>query len=191
MVVSNYASSIGQKIGKVFESAIKQYLELRIKERGGTIKSERIVNGNNIEYNVDLVVRNSKNEIVIIIETKFIRYTKHNRDKGSWISSTHQNLRRSNPTITGCFSILGGNWSKPSLDMIQKSGVQIAVVEFDHIANVYEKYGVNIRWREKEDKLKKKAYEDELNLTNADKMKIGKEVIGGIRPILDRIISSV
>ena len=75
--------------------------------------------------------------------------------------------------------------------MIQKSGVQIAVVEFDHIANVYEKYGVNIRWGEKEDKLKKKAYEDELNLTNADKVKIGKEVIGGIRSILDRIISSV
>lgn len=138
-----------------------------------------------------MVIRNSENEIVIIIETKFIRYKKHNRDKGSWIVNTHQNLRRSNPTITGCFALLGGNWSKPSLNMIQESGVKVAVVEFEHIASVYDKYGVNIRWGEKDEHLKKKAYENEMVLTDVNKEKIGKEMIVGILPILNKIIDGV
>ena len=59
-------------------------LEPQIKKQNGTLKSEKIVNGNNIEYDIDLVIRNFKEEIISIIETKFIRYKKHNRDKGSW-----------------------------------------------------------------------------------------------------------
>lgn len=33
MTISNYASSLGQKIGNVFENAIKQYLEPQIKNK--------------------------------------------------------------------------------------------------------------------------------------------------------------
>ncbi len=163
-------------------------LEPQIKKQNGTLKSEKIVNGNNIEYDIDLVIRNFKEEIISIIETKFIRYKKHNRDKGSWISSTHNNLRHSHPTITGCFAVLGGNWSKPSLEMIQNSGVQTVLVESEHIADVYSKYGVNIRWGEKDDYIKKKAYEDEMNLTDMDRKNIGDEMIEDILPALDNIV---
>ena len=187
MVVSNYASSLGQKIGKVFQSAVHQYLEPQIQQLGGTIQSEKIPNGDNFSYDIDLVVRDSNNRIVVLIETKFVRYKKHNRDKGSWIINTHQKLRRTHDTIEGCYAIMLGNWSKPSLEMIKKSGIGMALVEFEHLSKVYQKYGVNIQWGEKDEDLKRNAYYDEMNLSMDDRQKIGTELIEDILPTLDEI----
>lgn len=37
------------------------------------------------EYKIDAVIANHAMQPIILFESKYLRYTKHNRDKGSWI----------------------------------------------------------------------------------------------------------
>lgn len=188
--LSNVASSVGQKVGRIFENAIFRYLQPRVVECGGSVRTEELVNGDDSKYRVDQAIRNSKGELVALIETKFIRYKKHNRDKGSWIVSTHKNLRRSHPTIKSCFALLSGRWSTPSLEFMSKSGVVVSVVDFETIADVFERHGVVIRWEERGDEqLQLQAHRALTNITDAEKEQIGDEMISGILPDLDKILA--
>lgn len=191
MTMSNYASSLGQKIGRTLENAVFRYLEPHINAASYSIRSESIENGDSVSYDIDLVVRNTDGDIISIMETKFIRYKKHNRDKGSWIANTHSTLRQHYPTIIGCYAFLGGNWSRPSLEMMNKKQVRTILIPFDHIADVYETHGVNIRWGEKEDDLKMVAYNAENRLTNAQRSDIGDEIRAHIQTELDGVLDSI
>ena len=190
MTISNYASSLGQKIGRTFENAVFRYLEPGISGIGYGIRSEKIINGDGDQYNIDLVLRNRDGNIVSLMETKFIRYTKHNRDKGSWIANTHNTLRDHYTTIDNCYAILGGNWSAPSVDMMRRKHVNVIRIPFEHIANVYLDYGVNIRWEERDDIAKEAAFNAENRLTNTQRQIIGDKVISNILIDLNQIINN-
>lgn len=40
-------------------------------------------------YNIDSVIANELMQPLILFECKYIRYKKHNRDKGSWLCTSH------------------------------------------------------------------------------------------------------
>lgn len=180
-MTSNYASALGEKIGNVFENAITDLLRYKIEEKHATMSPERLADDNGIPYKIDQVVRDSNNNVQMLMEFKFIRYTKHNRDKASWIEGTHGKLRITHPTIKLCIAVLGGNWSNPSLKMLRSGNIQVVRIPFDVFVRVYKKYGVNIDWGEQDDNMKKDAYDAEQKLTTEEKIKIGNEIIHDVK----------
>ena len=110
---TNAAAAFGEEIGKLFEDAIVKGLSDDVKARGCTIKPRKMKNGTGNVYQIDAVIFDKDSNPLIIIDPKYIRYAKHNRDKGSWLCVAHYNLRKTFPTIRKSISSLAGRWSKP------------------------------------------------------------------------------
>ena len=106
MTISNPASALGEKVGHVFEAAVRRNMLPTIRELGFDARPEKMVNGSNNRYSIDLVVRDKLGKPVILFETKYIRYKKRNRDKASWLCTAHYNLKKSHPSIRKLTAVL-------------------------------------------------------------------------------------
>ena len=148
--VSNAASALGQGVGKLFEGAIRGGLEDVATERGHSIRPARLRNGTGNVYQIDAVVFDAADNPVIIIDPKYIRYTKHNRDKGSWLCVAHYNLRKTFPTIRKSIAVLSGRWSEPSKELIRSFGVATLEAPFAYMVSVLREYGVDFAWAERD-----------------------------------------
>jgi len=102
------------------------------------------------EYQIDAVIANPRMQPLVLIESKYIRYKKHNRDKGSWVCTAHYSLRRTFPTIRKSIAIVAGNWSAPSKALMESFDVTLFEVSFQKIAATLAEYGADILWEEKD-----------------------------------------
>lgn len=168
--VTNYGSAIGEAIGSTIERGVNALLK-PLAEENGYIYVTYIENTKTRQpgklllkdhfgnaFNIDSVIVNNRMQPIVLIESKYIRYTKHNRDKGSWICNTHYNLRRSYPTVRKSIAVLAGNWSGPSLNMMRSYDVTIFEVGFRAIVATLHEYGIDITWKEKERNVAKDAW---------------------------------
>ena len=177
----NTAAALGQDVGNIFESAVLEGLRQEIEVRGHTVRPETLENGTGNSYQIDVVVFNSNNEPVIIIDPKYIRYTKHNRDKGSWLCVAHYNLRKTFPSIRKSIAVLGGRWSGTSRALIRSFGVEVQEVGFAHMVHVLGQHGVEFDWPERDGGVTaRRGLETLRGLGDEGKSQIGAELIAGV-----------
>ena len=158
-MVSNAASALGEAVGKLIETAIVEGLREEVESRNHTIRPARLTNGSGNTYQIDAVVFDAEENPIIIIDPKYIRYTKHNRDKGSWLCVAHYNLRKTYPTIRKSIAVLAGRWSAPSKSLIRSFGVEILEVPFQEIVEALVSYGIVFDWPEKDRVTPRQAWE--------------------------------
>ena len=183
------SSALGEAVGKLFETGVIECLQSDVTARGHSIRPSKLTNGTGNTYQIDAVVFDIDEKPIIIIEPKYIRYTKHNRDKGSWLCTAHYNLRKTYPTIRKSIAILGGRWSEPSKALMSSFGVQLLEVSFDRIVAILAGYGVAFDWPEKHDgEQPRKAMERFVELDEAAKSQISKELVSDIR---DELVDAV
>ena len=96
-MVVRAASALGQEVGKAFEAGVLEAIRNEVETRGCSVRPARLRNGTDNVYQIDAVVFDSNRRPVIIIDPKYIRYTKHNRDKGSLnsVKTSRQKLAQS------------------------------------------------------------------------------------------------
>ena len=180
--VSNPASSLGEAVGKLFESAILEGLRNEVEARSHAIRPARLTNGTGNTYQIDAVVFDAADNPIIIIDPKYIRYTKHNRDKGSWLCVAHYNLRKTFPTIRKSIAVLAGRWSAPSKSLIRSFGVQILQVPFDKMVTVLGNRGVEFDWPEKDGRdIQQRAWRAFAALDDASRNSIAIEMTADIQ----------
>ena len=111
---SNAAAAFGEEIGKLFEDTVLKGLSGDVEARGCTIRPEKMKNGTGNVYQIDAVVFNKDGNPLVIIDPKYIRYTKHNRDKGSWLCVAHYNLRKTFPIFVTALGKrgIGFDWAE-------------------------------------------------------------------------------
>ena len=88
----NPVIALGDAIGKSIEAALVEGLRETVEALGYTIGSRNLTDQASITYQIDAVVSDGDDNPVIIIESKYIRSTHANRDKGSRICVAHYNL---------------------------------------------------------------------------------------------------
>ena len=186
--VSNPASALGEAVGKLFESAVIQGLRQEVEARNHTIRPARLTNGTGNTYQIDAVVFDADKNPVVIIDPKYIRYTKHNRDKGSWLCTAHYNLRKTYPTIRKSIAVLAGRWSDPSKALIRSFGVETLEVPFGSMVSVLREYGVNFAWAEKDRATPRSSWERFAGLGDDARAAIASDLVEGI---LGRLIVAV
>ena len=179
-MVSNPGSALGEAVGKLFETAILEGLKEEVEARDHTIRPAKLTNGSGNSYQIDAVVFDDSGNPVIIIDPKYIRYTKHNRDKGSWLCVAHYNLRKTFPTIRKSIAVLGGRWSAPSKALIRSFGVEILEVPFDKIVSVLAGWGINFDWQEKDRATASVAWQTYETLDADDRENIALEMTADI-----------
>ena len=189
----NHGSAIGEAIGSTIEKALHKSLskictDLNFElittgsskqESRSSTKKLLISDEEGVKYNLDGIVVNSRRQPIILLESKWIRYKKHNRDKGSWIANSHREIKKRYPTIRGSLALLAGEWSKPSLEMLEQAQITVIRIEFDEVANRLLKDGIDIRWEEKDRSKSEKAWlkfqkldYDQINSIGSDLIKL-------------------
>lgn len=129
-----------------------------------------------IQHNIDGIITNESMQPLVLLESKYIRYKKHNRDKGSWICNTHTALRKRYKSIRASIAILAGSWSKTSLAMIESADVAVFLISFDVIVDILKKYGVDFDWDEKDKTAAAAAWYNYDKLSEKQKMNIAKKM---------------
>ena len=189
--VSNPASALGEAVGKLFESAVIQSLGKVVEAHNHTIRPARLTNGTGNAYQIDAVVFDADENPVIIIDPKYIRYTKHNRDKASWLCVAHYNLRKTYPRIRKSIAVLAGRWSTPSKALVRSFGVEILEVHFDHMAAVLEQYGVVFAWAEKDRETPRESWAVFNSFDDETRDRIASELVKGIATSLQDAVHQV
>ncbi len=128
------------------------------------------------------------NSTIILIESKYIRYKKHNRDKGSWICTAHPAIRRRYDSIRSSIAVLAGNWSSSSLAMMKSFDINIFLIPFTRICDLLAKYGIEFDWNEKDRVTAIGAWEKYIKLTDRQKSKIGLEMVNAIKDELEKLV---
>jgi len=202
--VANPGSALGEAIGALLEGEIHQILKPLAEERGciyvttgpantRTGKGTRLIltdaDGN--EYNLDSVIINNRFQPLVLIESKYIRYTKHNRDKASWICTAHTKLRQRYVTVRKSIAVLMGSWTKPSKRLLQSFEVELFEVPFDGICEVLGQYGIDFRWAEKDRQQAMEGWRRFARLSRADREAIAKRLIAGIGSKLRESLQTV
>lgn len=200
MPVVNSASALGEAVGKLIEDGIENILkpvceELNyIFDRGGYRPDKRtgvklsMINRSGNSYQLDGVIETSAGQPVVIIESKYLRYKKHNRDKASWTCSAHYSLRKSHPTIRKSVAVLSGNWSQPSKKFMESFGIELYEIPFDHICSVLNDYTIDFNWPEKDRNIPDTSWAKFGNLNSVQISEIQEHLL---KPIKHQLKESI
>lgn len=190
--VANPSAALGEAVGKLFEQGVIECLRSDVEIRGHSIRQSRLENGTGNKYQIDAVIFDQNGDPVVIVEPKYIRYTKHNRDKGSWLCTAHYSLRKTFPTIRKSIAVLAGRWSQPSKALMHSFGVQIFEVPFERIVSILERYGLDFDWPEKAHILQKRqVWEAYCDLNDSDLTDISMQLVADIEKSLNEAVKFV
>ncbi|MCC6445917.1 MAG: hypothetical protein IT210_20985 [Armatimonadetes bacterium] len=197
--IANPGSTLGEAIGALVERHVHLILKPLAEYYGHyylsagpvNIKRNRVTRliladaaGN--DYSIDAVVVNQKRQPVMILESKYIRYTKHNRDKGSWICTAHYSLRRTYPSIRKSLAILAGSWSRSSKALMQSFDIDLHEVPFRRIVSILSDHKIRYDWGEKDREMALVAWMAFNSLSPDDVDAMGRALIEDIIPDLEK-----
>jgi hypothetical protein len=197
--VANPGSTLGEAIGALIEDEVNRLLDPIAREHGcayihvgrphprtGQPTKLLLKDAAGNEYNIDSVIVNARMQPLVLIESKYIRYKKHNRDKGSWICTAHYSLRRTFPTVRKSIAVLAGNWSRSSKAMMQSFDVSLFEVGFQKIVEALAPYGVDIVWDEKQREKAMRAWQRWQQLTDEQFSAIARTLLADMEPQLSQ-----
>ena len=185
---ANPASALGEAAGKLFESAVNGVLSSVVGTHGCTVQPQRLINGTGNSYQIDAVISDSEGRPVVIVDPKYIRYTKHNRDKAGWLCTAHYNLRKSHPTLRKSVAVLGGRWSAPSIALMQSFGIETITVPFDHFCAAFDQVSIQFDWHESDREVPADSFARFQKLSEQQLSEIAQFLI---RPVEEQLAESV
>lgn len=181
--MANPGAALGQAVGKLIEHRITDAIRGVARPRGYQAGPRRLKNGEGNQYQIDCVISDSENNPVVILDPKYIRYKKHNRDKGSWLCTAHYSLRKTFPTLRKSITILSGNWSKPSIALIKSFGIEVHQIPFETLVQALAVYNIPFEWAEDDSSTPASAWKQYQQVVQSDPQAlatIADEVTGSV-----------
>ncbi len=203
--VINGGSAIGEAIGHYMELVIQDEISKFVENypchflketgyneiTGKTSKKLLLYDNFGNDYNIDGIITNESMQPLVLLESKYIRYKKHNRDKGSWICNAHSAIRKRYPSIRASIAVLAGNWSKTSLAMIQSYDINVFLIDFSLISKLLKKKDIDFEWQEKEYSKAMAAWQHYDSLPEEEKYEIAREMVYSIKDNLFNLLTNV
>ncbi len=196
-IVANPGSTLGEAIGALIEREVNRLIRPIAEENGcvyvtagrpnprtGRPTKLLLKDAAGNDFNIDSVIANDRMQPLVLIESKYIRYKKHNRDKGSWICTAHYSLRRKYPTVRKSIAILAGSWSLSSKAMLESFDVSLFEVGFQRIVAALAHYGIDYAWQEKDRDGAMAAWRQWEQLREADYEAIARTLLADIEPAI-------
>lgn len=198
--IQNPGSALGEAIGAEMEKALNNFLgklvetvgfhfiSNGIKSKTGKYKKLLMFDSFGTAYNIDSVIANQAMQPIILFESKYIRYKKHNRDKGSWLCTAHPAVRRRYASIRSSVAVLAGNWSSSSLAMMRSYDINIFLIPFERICELLLFHGIDFNWTEKDRQTAIDSWNKYKVLSSPEKEQIGIEMVQIVEDELENII---
>lgn len=190
----NPGSALGEAVGTLFESEVNRILDPIAKEYGckyvtrgpankrGQPTKLILKDSAGTQFQIDSVIANTKMQPLVLIESKYIRDTKHNRDKGSWVCTAHYRLRHKFPTVRKSIAILAGTWSAPSKALMESFDISLFHVSFEKIVAILREYGIDFKWKDGERHKALSAWEKWSQLNVNQYEEIARRLLSDIEP---------
>lgn len=203
MKIANPGSAIGEAISAFMEKALAEklteiadlygyhYITSGVRNTKGGIKPKKILMSDNYgnQYHIDGVLANQNMQPLILFESKYIRYKKHNKE--GWICHAHSAVRKRYHSIRSSIAILAGNWSGSSQAMMTSNDINLFLIPFDLICELLLEVGIDFSWGEKEKEKAQAAWYKYNALADDIKLSIGRKMLGGIEANLMSLITSI
>ena len=198
----NYASMLGEAIGHLIEAHVHTIVRNAVTntdcfvDTGGSRAGKRkgtkvlLVNDTGNQYQIDTVVENKEGDPIALIECKYIRYKKHNRDKASWTCVAHYKLRTTYPTVRKSIAVLIGDWTAPSKRLMQSFGINIIEIPFNILSDILLRHGVEFKWAEGDTDTPKESLSNFLNLGLIVHKEIAAECLSSKEDELKKLVLS-
>ncbi len=164
---------------------------VRKTKSGAKVKKLLMSDSYGNEYDIDGVLANEKMQPLILFESKYIRYKKHNRDKGSWICTAHSAVRRYYHSIRSSIAILAGSWSISSQALMRSNDINLFIIPFDFICELLIDVGIDFNWKEKEQNKARDAWYKYNELSEEQTNVIGRKMIASIEDKLIPLIANI
>ena len=201
--IANPGAALGQAIGDSMELALSRCLTAVAEKRGchylgtGPVLTPgspkrlmELPDEFGTKYRLDAVITDDSFRPLVLLESKYIRYVKHNRDKGSWICQTHKALRSNFHSVRKSIAVLAGSWSDPSVAMIRSAAVDAFIIPYSKIKHLLEAHGVDYDWTEGDRNTPIHALMTYTKLSDAKKRKVGEDMLTDIKPSLIKSVDS-
>lgn len=202
--VQNPGSALGEAIGAQMEIALNTYLtelvgkyDCRLISKGQknlkTGKATKLLLYDNFgtAYNIDSVVTNESMQPLILIEYKYIRYKKHNRDKGSWLCTAHNAIRRRYNSVRSSIAVLAGSWSRTSVAMMKSQDINIFIIPFEEITGLLKQHKIIFDWGEKERDVAKESWGKYSVLSKQQKLTIAEGMIAIVKTDVEAAVEKI
>ena len=202
--IQNPGSALGEAVGAQLEIALNKHItqfvdgfSCHLVSRGrenkitGKAKKLLLYDQFGIAYNIDAVITNESMQPLILLEYKYIRYKKHNRDKGSWLCTAHNAIRRRYTSIRSSIAILAGNWSGTSLAMMKSNEINLFVIPFEHIVKLLREHDIVFDWGEKDRDTAKDSWEKYEQLSVLEKQSIANKMVTLVKQELENLIEKI
>lgn len=198
--IQNPGSAIGEAIGASMEAALGEFLKIIAEANNHHYIAKSPFKGkkkllmydqHGTGYNIDSVIANESMQPIILFESKYIRYKKHNRDKGSWLCTAHPAVRRKYHSIRSSIAILAGNWSSSSIAMMRSYDINIFLIPYQKICGFLELHGVNFDWGEKDRAQAFIAWQKYAALPDDTKLAIGRQMADLVKPDLKNLVTAI
>lgn len=199
--VSNPGAALGQAIGTMMERALAIRMQSLANKYGchylgpdpdpnAKRKPLRLRDKFGTKYLIDAVITNGDLQPLVLLESKYIRYSKHNRDKGSWICHTHRSLRNHFYSVRKSVAVLAGSWTEPSVAMIRSARVDVFLIPYEKISELLAEQGVDFDWDEKDRDTAVHAWMTYDKLSHTVKQQIAEGMIADIGASFSETIHS-
>ena len=196
---TNSAAALGQAAGELFEQSVLDILSNTVEERGYTVKPDKLRDAHDTPYSIDAVIYDDKARPIMLVDTKYIRYKKHNRDKASWVCTAHSLLRKHYKTLRKSIVVLGGQWSQPSIKLLDQFDIEVIQVPFDDFVSAFSNFGIEFDWKENDRVTPDNSLSAYSALTDQEKARIGSsltssvegKLIEAVSPVLESDIDSI
>lgn len=96
----------------------------------------------------DGLVVDSEGRPYAVIESKMVQKAKHATEKAAKVGREHPDLKRAHPTLRASIAVLGSDFTREPLRMVEASGAHVLFIPQDHIAAVCRDQGMNILWED-------------------------------------------
>lgn len=188
--VTNPGSALGEAIGKLIEADLAAAVRQVAEPFNHSVCPMALRNHLGNKHQIDTVVSDSEANPVILIEPKYLRYKKHNWDKGSRLCIAHYSLRRTYPSIRKSIGVLAGEWTDASLRFIQSFGVETHRIPFNHISDSLEQYEIPFRWDEKDTRTPAKAWQRFCRLSEEEQAEIAAAITDPVRQAVQQSVET-
>ena len=201
--IANPGATLGQAIGERMESALGRLLAGMAEKHGchylgtGPLMSPEakrrqlnLLDEFGTKYRLDAVIANADLQPLVLLESKYIRYAKHNRDKGSWVCHTHQTLRRRYYSVRKSIAVLAGTWTGPSVAMMRSADVDVFLIPFERICELLAEHRIDFRWEEDDRDSAVHAWRGYDGLSAEVKNAIGEGMLAGIQQDLTKAVDA-
>ncbi|MCD6592585.1 hypothetical protein J7L00_00655 [Candidatus Bathyarchaeota archaeon] len=131
-----------------------------------------------IEHEIDFVIGTKTNPL-ILIDSKYIKYTKHAREKVNEIFMKLTSIKESYLSVNMLIAVLAGSFTNDALKTLETRGVHVFHIPFKRVAMNLRRFGVIIDWPESDTSTPEATWKRLVSMSESEKDELGDAFFDG------------